>query len=173
MEHAAAAGMAREQVLERWVRTYAGLILKTSFIYLADHDLAQDAMQDTFIKAWKYLAGTKDALIQNEKAWLLRIAINTCKDYRKTRWFRHTDFRVSLDDLPPECTAARQDDRELVIEIGNLPDKYKQLVLLYYYSNLTLDATAEILGIPKSTASKRLKKAEEMLRRSLTGGETQ
>ncbi|MBQ9300848.1 MAG: sigma-70 family RNA polymerase sigma factor [Clostridia bacterium] len=173
MERAADAGIAREQVLERWVKTYAGLILKTSFIYLADHDLAQDAMQDTFIKAWKYLAGTGEPLIQNEKAWLLRIAINTCKDYRKTRWFRHTDLRVSLDDLPPQYTAARREDRELVIEIGRLPDKYKQLVLLYYYSNLTLEAAAEVLGISKSTAGKRLKRAEEMLRRSLAGGEAQ
>ena len=54
-----------------------------------------------------------------------------------------------------------------------LPDKYKQVVLLYYYSNLTLQDTAEALGIPKSTAGKRLKRAEEMLRHSLTGGEAQ
>mgnify|MGYP002627174749 CR=1 FL=1 len=64
-----------------------------------------------------------------------------------------------------------QEDRELVIEVGNLPDKYKQLILLYYYANMTLQDTAEALGIPKSTASKRLKRAEEMLKRSLTGGE--
>ena len=65
-----------------------------------------------------------------------------------------------------------EEDRDLVIEVGNLPVKYKQLVLLYYYSNMTLQDTAEALGIPKSTAGKRLKRAEEMLKRSLTGGET-
>ena len=51
MERAAVPSMTREQILETWVHTYAGVILKTCFIYLADHDLAQDAMQDTFIKA--------------------------------------------------------------------------------------------------------------------------
>ena len=47
MEHAAVPSMSREQILETWVHTYAGAILKTCFIYLADHDLAQDAMQHT------------------------------------------------------------------------------------------------------------------------------
>ena len=56
-------------------------------------------------------------------------------------------------------------------EVSNLPDKYKQLVLLYYYPNMTLRDTAEALGILKSTAGKRLKRAEEMLKHCLTGSE--
>lgn len=171
MERAAVPSMTREQILETWVHTYAGAILKTCFIYLADHDLAQDAMQDTFMKAWKYLERNSAASIRNEKAWLMRVAINICRDYRRTQWFRHIDFRKSLDELPPSFVSVPEEDRDLVMEVVNLPDKYKQVVLLYYYSNLTLQDTAEALGIPKSTAGKRLKRAEEMLRRSLTGGE--
>ncbi|MBQ9196865.1 MAG: sigma-70 family RNA polymerase sigma factor [Clostridia bacterium] len=172
MERAAVPSMTREQILETWVHTYAGAILKTCFIYLADHDLAQDAMQDTFMKAWKYLERNNPSSIQNEKAWLMRVAINICRDYRRTQWFKHIDFKTSLDELPPSFISMPEEDRDLVIEVGNLPVKYKQLVLLYYYSNMTLQDTAEALGIPKSTAGKRLKRAEEMLKRSLTGGET-
>ena len=171
MEHAEVPSMTREQMLETWVHTYAGAILKTCFIYLADHDLAQDAMQDTFMKAWKYMGNTNHSAIQNEKAWLMRVAMNTCRDYRRTLWFKHIDFKASLDELPPSYISVPEEDRDLVIEVCNLPDKYKRLVLLYYYSNMTLQDTAETLGIPKSTASKRLKRAEEMLRHSLTGGE--
>ena len=47
MERAAVPSMSREQILETWVYTYGGTVLKTCFIYLADHDLAQDAMQDS------------------------------------------------------------------------------------------------------------------------------
>ena len=173
MERAEVPSMTREQILETWVHTYAGVILKTCFIYLADHDLAQDAMQDTFIKAWKYMERNSASSIRNEKAWLMRVAMNTCRDYRRTQWFKHIDFKTSLDELPPSCVSVPEEDRDLVIEISNLPDKYKRLVLLYYYSNMTLQDTAEALGIPKSTASKRLKRAEEMLKRSLTGGEAQ
>ena len=171
MERAAAPSMAREQILETWVQTYAGAILKTCFIFLADHDLAQDAMQDTFMKAWKYLECNNPSTIQNEKAWLMRVAMNTCRDYRRMQWFKRIDFKTSLDELPPSYVSVPEEDRDLVIEISNLPDKYKRLVLLYYYSNMTLQDTAEALGIPKSTASKRLKRAEEMLKHSLAGGE--
>lgn len=171
MERAAVPGMTREQILETWVHTYAGAIKKTCFIYLADHDLAQDAMQDTFLKAWKYMERNSAPSIRNEKAWLMRVAMNICRDYRRTQWFRHIDFRKSLDELPPSFVSVPEEDRDLVMEIGNLPDKYKRPVLLYYYSNMTLQDTAEALGIPKSTAGKRLKRAEEMLRHSLTGGE--
>lgn len=173
MERAAVPSMTREQILETWVHTYAGAILKTCFIYLADHDLAQDAMQDTFLKAWKYMERNSASSIRNEKAWLMRVAINICRDYRRTQWFKHVDFKTNLDELPPSYISVPEEDRDLVIEISNLPDKYKRLVLLYYYSNMTLQDTAEALGIPKSTASKRLKRAEEMLKRSLTGGEAQ
>lgn len=173
MERAAVPSMTREQILETWVHTYAGAILKTCFIYLADHDLAQDAMQDTFMKAWKYLERNHPSSIWNEKAWLMRVAMNTCRDYRRTQWCKHMDFKKSLDELPPRYVSVPEEDRDLVIEISNLPDKYKRLVLLYYYSNMTLQDTAEALGIPKSTASKRLKRAEEMLKHSLTGGEAQ
>ncbi len=173
MERAAVPGMTREQILETWVHTYAGAIKKACFIYLADHDLAQDAMQDTFLKAWKYMERNSAPSIRNEKAWLMRVAMNICRDYRRTQWFRHIDFRKSLDELPPSFVSVPEEDRDLVMEIGNLPDKYKRPVLLYYYSNMTLQDTAEALGIPKSTACKRLKRAEEMLKRSLTGGEAQ
>ena len=88
MERAAVPSMTREQILETWVHTYAGVILKTCFIYLADHDLAQDAMQDTFIKAWKYMEKNNPSSIQNEKAWLMRVAMNTCRDYRRAQWFK-------------------------------------------------------------------------------------
>lgn len=171
MEHAAVPSMSKEQTAESWVRAYAGAILKTCFLYLADHDLAKDAMQDTFVKAWKQLDQSDPAAIRNEKAWLMKIAMNTCRDYRRSQWFRRMDLRKSLEELPEKLVAAPDEDRELTMVIGALPDKYKQVILLYYYSNLTLQDTADALGIPKSTANKRLKKAEAILKQSLTGGE--
>ncbi len=163
--------MSKERTAESWVRAYAGAILKTCFLYLADHELAQDAMQDTFMKAWKQLGKTDPTLIRNEKAWLMKIAMNTCRDYRRSQWFKRMDLRKSLEELPETLVSVPPEDREMTLLIGALPDKYKQVILLYYYSDMTLQETAEALGIPKSTASKRIKKAEDMLKRSLTGGE--
>ena len=173
MEHAAVPRMTKEQLLETWGHAYAGAILKACFLYLADHDLAQDAMQDTFMKAWKQLGKMDQPPIQNQKAWLMTIALNTCRDYRRSQWFRRVDRRLRLEDLPEIPSAAPERDRDLVILIGSLPDKYKQIILLYYYANMTLQETADALGIPKSTVNKRLKRAEEILRQSLKGGEAE
>lgn len=173
MESAVTPGMSQEEVLEEWVRLYAGMLLKTCFLCLGDWHLAQDAMQDTFMKAWKQLTKMDQALLRSEKAWLTRIAVNTCRDYRRSQWFKRMDFAAELDRLPMDLIALPQQDRELLMEIGSLPDKLKHPVLLYYYHNLTLQDTAEALDIPKSTAAKRLKKAEETLKRRIMGGEAQ
>ena len=171
MERAEAPGMTREQRLSQWIEAYSDAILRTCFLCLSDRGQAEDAAQDTWIKAWKRLDDCERLGIGNEKAWLLRIAINTCKDYRRTAWFRHVDRGQALDALPPRMTAAEPRDRTLTLTVMALPDRYKQAILLYYYQGLTMQETADALGLSQSTVQRRLKKAEELLRISLTGGE--
>ena len=108
--------------------------------------------------------------IANEKAWLLRIAINTCKDYRRTAWFRHIDRSKALDELPPRLVAAEPEDRTLTLTVMDLPDRYKQVILLYYFQGLTMQETADALDVSQATVHRRLEKAEELLKGSLTGG---
>ena len=108
--------------------------------------------------------------IANEKAWLLRIAINTCKDYRRSAWFRHIDRKQTLDELPPQLVSVEPEDHSLTMTVMDLPDRLKQVILLYYYQGLTLLETAEALDTSQSTVHRRLKKAEELLKVSLDGG---
>ena len=171
MEQAAVPSAVREQRLEQWIQAYSDDVLRTCFLYLTDRQLAQDALQDTFLKAWRAMAQFERGQISSEKAWLLRIAINVSKDYRRGKWFRHVDLSHELDALPPRLVSVEMEDRALTMDVCNLPDRLKQVILLYYYQNLTLQETADALGIPKGTAYKRLKKAEETLRLGLIGGE--
>ena len=171
MEQAAVPSAVREERLAQWISDYSDDLLRTCFLYLMDRHLAQDALQDTFLKAWKSMAQFESRQIQNEKAWLLRIAINVSKDYRRGKWFRHMDLAHELDALPPRLVSVEMEDRALTMDVCALPDKLKQVILLYYYQNLSLQETADALGIPKGTAYKRLKKAEQTLRAGLTGGE--
>lgn len=171
MEHAAVPGMTREETLEDWVNAYSDCLLKTCFLELGDRALAQDALQDTFFKAWKAMERFERQQVRNVRAWLLRIAINTCRDYRRGAWFRRMDFHQALEELPPGLLALPAEDRSLFLSLAGLPAPEKRLILLYYYHNLTLREAADILGMPKSTAAKRLRRAEEMLRQSLTGGD--
>ncbi len=171
MEHAVVPGMTREEKLSQWVALYSDAILRTCFLYLSDQAQAEDALQDTWIKAWRYMGEYERKHILNEKAWLMRIAINTCKDYRRTAWFRHIDNRKALEELPVRLMQTETEDRTLSLIVMDLPDKYKQVVLLYYYQGLTQKETAQALGISPSAVVRRLQNAQALLKQSLTGGE--
>ncbi len=160
----------REQTLESWMRAYGTDILRICFVILADAREAEDAMQDTFLRAWRAMDNF-EARNASPKTWLIRIAINICRDYRRKRWFRHIDMRTALEDLPQGVVGVEPEDRSLMLDILRLPDTLKEPLLMYYYQNMTLEETAASLGVSKSTVHSRLKKAEAALKISLTGGE--
>ena len=160
----------RNRILENWIEAYSDQILRVCFLYLSDTALAEDALQDTWIKAWKALT-RQSALPEHEKTWLMRIAINTCKDYTRTAWFRHVDRRTAADELPESLLCTVQPDHSLSMAVMELPGKYKQVILLYYYQGLTMDETGNALGLSRSCVYRRLKKAEELLRKAWIGGD--
>ena len=141
--------------------------MRVCFLFLKDRQLAQDASQETFIKAWRAL----DSLREDgaEKAWLMKIAVNTCRNMVRNRYFRMVDRSVSTDDLPEPSSVDRQEDDSLLKEVMNLPDKYRQVVVLYYYQELTAEETAQALGVPAATVRTRLKRARESLKARLEG----
>ena len=166
MEHAAAPGMA--EALEAWVRQYAGEIVKLCFLNLADASLAQDAMQDTFLKAWKYLQKHPGFCPASPKAWLIRIALNTCKDYHRSQWLKRVDMRKSLEELP---LAAPEEDRAVVITLSQLPRKQRQVMMLHGLQGMTLEETGKVLGISLSSVNRFYQQGKELLMAALTGGE--
>ena len=77
-----------------------------------------------------------------------------------------------LDELPSQLIAVEPEDRTLTLTIMDLPDRYKQVILLYYFQGLTMQETAEVIGASQTTVQRRLKKAESLLKVELTGGVT-
>jgi len=158
-----------EMRLERWMEQYGNSILHTCFVCLSDVQLAEDAMQDTFVKAWRSMKNFENRRAESEKAWLIRIAVNTCNDYRRGMWFRRIDLPGEMEKLSPALISVSPDERDLFLDIMRLPAKYRQVILLKYYQNLTLREMGEILDLSQSAIHHRLQKAEEMLRRGLEG----
>ena len=120
---------ARDEQLSRLVLLYEKDMLKLCFVYLRDMELARDALQESYLKAYRSLDSYQGSA--SEKTWLTRIVINTCKDFRRTFWFR----RVRWNQLP-EWAASRGPDvsEEAIavsVEIARLPAKLKEAVLLY------------------------------------------
>ena len=158
---------ARERTLERMMDEYGNSVVRVCFLFLKDRQLAQDAAQESFVKAWRAI----DSLKNNgaEKAWLMKIAANTCRNMLRSRYFRMVDRSISTDDLPEPATEDRQTDESLLREVLALPDKYRETVVLYYYQELTAEETAQALGIPAATVRTRLKRARELLKTRLEG----
>ena len=131
MEHAEVPGAVQAERLTEWAEAYADAILRVCYLYLGDRHLAEDALQDTFLKAWKAMKQFERRREGSEKAWLMRIAVNTCRDYRRGGWFRHVT--AALEDLPLRLTAVEAEDRTLILDVMRLPEKQKRVVLLHYF----------------------------------------
>ena len=142
---------------------------KPAIAILQNDEDAADAIQETILICWEKIGSLRHA--GYFKTWLMRIAINVCRDYQRKRWFRHIDMRHALEDLPQGMMTVLPEDRELMLDILRLPDDLKKPLILYYYQDMNLQETADALGISKSTVHTRLKKAEQALKLSLTGGD--
>ncbi len=157
-----------ETVLERLIRENEVSLKRLCYLYLHDEALAEDAVQETFLKAYRALEGYRGE--SSEKTWLTRIAVNTCKDMLRTAWFRHVDRRVTPDMLPESRETRDPYNREIAAAVMNLPAKLREVVLLYYYRGLTMAETAEVLKISQPAVTNRLKRARDRLKAELKGG---
>lgn len=156
-----------EQVFTELVDTYQTSLLRMCYLNLQDIGLAEDAVQETFIKAYRALSSFRNE--SNLKTWLMRIAINTCRDMQRGSWWKHMNRAVTLDQLNSTIPPVSDDVISLNMEIAQLPMKLREVVLLYYYQNMTTEEIADALRIAPSTVSSRLKKAREKLRLALKG----
>lgn len=138
---------------------YGTGLLRLCLLYLGDRALAEDAVQDTFFRAWR-VGGFRGE--SSEKTWLTRIAINVCKSYLLSPWHkRRADAEVRdalLADAPPEA------DDTLIRAVLSLAPKYRAVILLYYYEGYKAREIAELLHLRPNTVVSRLKRAREQLR---------
>ena len=152
-----------EEAMNRWETS----LLRLCLAYLADRNLAEDAVQETFLKAWK--GWDRFRREADEKTGLTRIAINTAKDMRKSAWFRHIDRSAALDSLPEGSVPFEAQDDTITRAVMALPGKLRQVSLLCWLQGFSGDEAARVLHVPRSTVYHRLKKAQELLKQKLEG----
>ena len=157
----------RGDALARLIAQYQTPLLRICYIQLRDRGLAEDAVQETFLKAYRKLDQFRGEC--SEKTWLTKIAVNTCADLRRGGWFRHVDRRVTPDMLPESAEEPARRDEDLTLAVMNLPYKLRQAITLYYYQDMGVREIAEALGIAQPTVSTRLRRGREKLRRALEG----
>ena len=157
----------RDQTIERLILQYQTPLLRLCYVQLQDQALAEDAVQETFLKAYKGFASFRGD--SSEKTWLTRIAVNTCRDFQRGAWFRHTDRRVTPEMLPVGMVQPDTEDLDLSMAVMKLPWKMREAILLYYYQDMSTEEIAETLSIAQSSVSNRLRRGREKLRKMLEG----
>ncbi|MEG0271179.1 MAG: sigma-70 family RNA polymerase sigma factor, partial [Clostridia bacterium] len=118
-------------------------------------------VQETFFKAYKGLDDFRGE--SAEKTWLMRIAINTCKDIRRGAWYRFVDRHVTLDRVPVPTVPSKAENVLITMDVMRLPTKECEAVLLRYYQNMNVKEIAQALGVSSTAISKRLRRALQRL----------
>lgn len=167
MEKRQLSAEAKDAMLTRLMETYGTNVLRVCFLYLHDHSLAQDAAQTTFLKAWKAL----DRLRANapEKTWLMTIAVNTCRSMLRSREYQLYAHGADPDNLPEPAVDPILPDGTVARAVLTLPAKYREVVILHYYQNLTTIEVALALRLPEATVRTRLHRARKTLEPMLKG----
>ena len=152
----------QEAILSAWYDEYGTDILRYCFMFLGNRADAEDATQETFLKVWRNIGRFESRNGCSPKTWIIRIAGNTCRDYLRKGWKKHESRQITPEDLKSLGSAPRE-DRELIMDVMNLPDEYRQAVLLVFWYGMTIRETAECICTSESTAFRRLEKAKQMI----------
>ena len=151
----------RDEPLESFDVIYerhVSMLYRVCFSYMKNAPEAEDVVADVFVKLLAH--GLKFQNTEHEKAWLLRTAINLCKD-RLKHWWRK---RADIDDYCNlECEGGFM-ETETMKAVMELPNRYKDVIYLYYYEGYSSTEVAEILKKPPSTILNHLSEARKLLR---------
>lgn len=150
------------QEYDRIVRTYIDDVFRTALACCRNKSDAEDAVQNTFFKL--FTADTDFTDEEHIRRWLIRVAVNECKNHLRSAWRRNVSY---LDELEHEPVRDSSRDDDLLYEIGRLPVKYSSVLHLFYYEGYRCSEIADILHISESNVQTRLMRARNMLKTNL------
>ncbi|MBR5178689.1 MAG: sigma-70 family RNA polymerase sigma factor [Lachnospiraceae bacterium] len=159
--------------IETLMRKHGNEVLRTAYSYVKDKFTAEDIFQEVFIKVYKNLESFRDE--SDIKTWIIRITINTAKDYLKSAYSRKVvpmmefkeDQLVSDNDF--EEIENRDRDEQVRKTVMSLPEQYREVLLCVYYHEMSVADTAKSLGIAEGTVKSRLSRARDMMKNKLEG----
>jgi len=155
--------------MEKLIEKYSKILTRLCYLILKDTQLAEDAAWETLYKTYKgYSKFRGDS---SEKTWISQIAINVCKSYmRKPSYKEIISGSISLNYTSEDeeyYVFKSEESLALLNAVYSLPIKYKQVILLRYYQEISVSDIAKILKEKENTISVRIKRAHIMLKEKL------
>ena len=157
--------------LQQIMREHGDYLMRLSYVYVKSWAVAEDIVQDVFIKFYKTQSKFKQQ--SSLKTYLAKMTINKSCDYLRSVKGRLAILKNSWKEVPQSEASAEQrtlnklKDNQLAAAVLELPIKYREVIVLYYYEDMTSNAIALLLNIPENTVKTRLKRAREQLKSKL------
>lgn len=166
----------RKEVLEYLMKRFGDKVQKLAYYYVRDRYQAEDIAQEVFCKIYEKLDCFRGD--SSYYTWIYRITINKCRDFLASSSFK----RLLLMGNPSEMERQRKladtnrlleqvEGGELFSKVMDLPTKYRIVIVLYYFEDMTTVEIARILNLKESTVRTRLCRAREKLKKTLAGEE--
>jgi RNA polymerase sigma-70 factor (ECF subfamily) len=156
--------MRSEQEANLAIEKYADTVRRICFVHLKNYHDTEDVFQDVFLKYVLH-----DAEFQSdahEKAWLIRVAINACKDTLRSFFRKNV---MSIEELLVEPLCIDKDRRDVLDAVLRLPTKYKDVIYLFYFEGYSALEIAALLQKKENTIYTWLSRAKAHLKTSLGG----
>ncbi|SHN24435.1 sigma-70 family RNA polymerase sigma factor [Gracilibacillus kekensis] len=169
------ADKSNQEILVHLMENYGDMVLRVAFTYVKQRQIAEDISQEIFIKCFKSLDTFQNR--SSYQTWLYRITVNYCKDYVRSWSFRkliplsviHRDSNPNYDSVVSHVVK-QEENRLLFNKVLNLSVKLREVLILYYYEDLSIPEIANILGVKPSTIKTRLHRARKNLKEGIEGG---
>lgn len=147
--------------ISRILQAYSNILYRTAYLLLGNpHDI-QDILQEVLLRYMEKSPAFASA--DHEKAWLLRVTSNCCKDCLR---FRKRQSYIEPEQMPE--TLAAPEDTQVIQELYALPAKWKSVLLLHYFEGYSVREIAGILRLSENAVKKRLQRAREALKLEMT-----
>ncbi len=156
--------MRSELEIHSAIDRYADTVRRLCMVHLKNEADTEDIFQTVFLKY--ALSKQRFESPEHEKAWIIRVTMNACKDLLR-RFFRRNE--VSLETLLWEPAVSQEDQREVLEAVLKLPEHYRQVIYLHFYEGYTVPEIAQLLHKNVNTVYTHLARAKDLLRKDLGG----
>ncbi|WP_281975348.1 sigma-70 family RNA polymerase sigma factor [Halobacillus litoralis] len=163
-----------KEILIELMGNYGDMVLRIAFTYVKEQQLAEDLAQDIFIRCYQKLHTFEER--SSYRTWLYRITVNHCKDYVGSWSFKNLipaeyfNSEKTYEDVSEQVIENEQ-NKLLFQKVLKLSVKLREVVIFYYYEELTIEEIADLLNIKENTVKTRLYRARKNLKKVLKGGE--
>ena len=157
--------MAPQERIARAYDLYGAQLYRVAYSLLQSRESAEDAVQDTFARYMTYEKPFRDE--EHEKAWLIRVTINRCRDLQRAGSVREYTPQEDLLHHPGQPDDGWQEGQPVLRAVLALPEKYRTVLVLHGLEGQPVEVIASELHITASAVKMRLKRGREMLQLAL------